>query len=50
MNAEGRGVPVVSGPLAGYEAAFRAHFVPVRLCAGIDPAPTAGDGLCELLA
>jgi site-specific recombinase XerD len=25
MNAERRGVPVVAGPLAGYEAAFRAH-------------------------
>jgi len=25
MNADGRGVPVVAGPLAGYEAAFRAH-------------------------
>jgi len=25
MNAEGRGVPVVAGPLAGYEAAFRAY-------------------------
>ena len=24
MNAEGRGVPVVAGPLAEYEAAFRA--------------------------
>src|SRR6516164_8880905 len=25
MNTDGRGVPVVAGPLAGYEAAFRAH-------------------------
>jgi integrase/recombinase XerD len=25
MNADGRGVLVVAGPLAGYEAAFRAH-------------------------
>jgi hypothetical protein len=25
MNADERGVPVVAGPLAGYEAAFRAH-------------------------
>jgi integrase/recombinase XerD len=25
MNAEGRGVPVVAGPLAGYEAEFRAY-------------------------
>jgi hypothetical protein len=25
MNADGRGVPVVAAPLAGYEAAFRVH-------------------------
>ena len=25
MNADGRGVPVAAGPLAGYEAAFREH-------------------------
>ena len=25
MDADGRGVPVVAGPVAGYEAAFRAQ-------------------------
>ena len=46
MNADGRGVPVVAGPLAGYEAAFRA----VGLYVAVGSRPDAGDGWREPLA
>ena len=50
MSADEPGGPVVTGPLARYEAPFRARSGAGRLCAGIGAGSGAGDGPRQSLA